>query len=133
MKYLIFMSSILLSCIAIGEPITSVDIYAPCGKTIDTNYPYDIKVHYIGCQEALSTKLSSQIRNLKDNNKAIKEQVREYIDSHKEEVQKSFNNELQSTNSNVKRFPAVVMNNKYVIYGTDDFSTAKAKYYEYVG
>ena len=132
MRYIILFLSILLSSVAISQPIKDVDIYSLCDAKVNTNYPYDIKVHYVNCRTTIANNLTAQIRDLRSI-QAIKSLVKDYMESHKDHLKQAFNEESQQVKNKLQRYPAVVINHQYAIYGTDDFETAKSKYYEHVG
>jgi hypothetical protein len=91
-----------------------------------------ITVHHLGCDKALTAKLNSLIGS-STTKKEIARVSQEFINSHKKQYAKAFEDKAQMVSQKVSKYPAVVFNDKYVVYGTSDYEVAKNKYYDYKG
>ena len=123
---------VLVSIEVQASSIKKVDIYTGCKDKVSTDFNVPITVHHLGCDKALTAKLNSLV----DSSTTKKEMARvsqEFISSHKEQYAEAFEDKAQMVSQKVSKYPAVVFNDKYVVYGTSDYEVAKNKYYDYKG
>ena len=63
----------------------------------------------------------------------IKKISKDFLNKNKEKYKEAFKAKAVMAFQKVDRYPAVVFNDKYVVYGTSDYEVAKDRYYAYKG
>jgi hypothetical protein len=128
-RYLVIFLILVSNSFAINE-ITKVDMYVNCGTEVPEEN--EVTVHYMDCDEVLTKQLNTELREL--NNPTKKEitaaSVR-FMKKHKEEYTEAFKNKAEARN--IKSYPAIVFNDKYIVYGTNSYSKAISEYFRYKG
>jgi hypothetical protein len=125
------LSLITINAIA-AEKVNTADIYAKCGVEVDTDYDMQANVYHIGCNKSLDIQLGkivSQYSSDADKKQAVKE----FMQENKEIYKNAFQAEVHMALAGVKKYPAVVLNNKYIVYGTSEIKTAKDQLFRLQG
>ena len=113
--------------------INHVDAYVPCGTKFDKEELKYINVVYVNCAEYYDKVLSQELsQKSSSDKKQLVAMVKKYMEEHKLDYQKAFKQQF-SIPKNIKKYPAFVFNDKYIVYGLTDYKQAKEKYYDYRG
>ena len=85
---------------------------------------------YIGCADQLTDKLNEKLNNL-DDPKEITRIAKNFVAQNKDAYVSAFSS--QAYVANIKKYPAIVFNDKYIVYGITDYDQARTEYFRYRG
>lgn len=132
-SFFIFLGFSLITMNAIAaEDVYTADVYAKCGVEVDTDYDMKVNVYHVGCNKSFDTQLGQIVSQYSSDNDK-KQAVEEFIKENKETYKNAFEADAHMTLTGIKKYPAVVLNNKYVVYGTSDIGTAKDQLFRLQG
>ena len=118
----------LISLCWAGLSAAEIQVYLPC--QVKRDYPETVTVYHINCNQQLDQLFTRQIRNnhhtqLSD---ALQNQATEYVHDHYKQYKKAYQANDQAAAAGIKRLPAIVFDQEYVVYGTTDLDQARDYY-----
>ncbi|WP_150467605.1 DUF1525 domain-containing protein [Francisella sp. SYW-9] len=120
MQKLIFILMIFVSISAYSQKL---EVFVPCNQEVE--FSSQVKIYHVGCEKKLNKELSQAVSQDLSNREQI---AKEFVQKHKKQYKKDFEDSSKMSVYGLKSLPAIVIDSKYVVYGTTNINTAINKY-----